>query len=98
MVVAAAPPPNTRAGRMHAVLMRGLSPAQLTIEDESARHAGHSGAQPGGETHYKIFAVSEEFTCLNRVERSRYVHLVLKNEFKDGLHALSLTLRSPSEV
>jgi BolA family transcriptional regulator, general stress-responsive regulator len=34
-------------------LIAAFAPGELVIEDESARHAGHSGARPGGETHFK---------------------------------------------
>ena len=87
-----------RQARMAAVLTQALAPMRMEIEDESARHAGHSGASPAGETHYRIAIVSESFTDLSRVQRSRLVHDVLGVEFQAGLHALSLKLRSPREM
>ncbi len=87
-----------RHARMTAILEAAFAPLQMTIEDESARHAGHSGAREGGETHYRVALVSESFTNLGRVERSRRVHNVLTGEFEVGLHALSLSLRSPGEM
>ena len=87
-----------RQARMSAVLEAAFSPLRMTIEDESHRHAGHSGASDAGETHYAVTLVSEKFTALKRVERSRIVHSVLKGEFEQGLHALSLSLRSPDEM
>jgi BolA protein len=70
----------------------------LQIVDDSARHAGHAGAQPGGETHFNVLLVSAAFQGVNRVARSRAVHAALEAEFAGGLHALSLTLRTPEEV
>ncbi len=87
----------SRAARLEAALQRALSPTLLSVEDESFRHAGHAGAQPGGQTHYRVAAVSERFKGLGRLERSRMVHAVLADEFNTGLHALSLILRSPDE-
>jgi len=73
----------------------------LQIQDDSAQHAGHAGARPSGETHYSVLIVSAAFEGANRVARSRAVHTALQTEFgeKDtgGMHALSLTLRTPAE-
>jgi BolA protein len=66
--------------------------------DESAKHAGHAGAQPGGETHYRLTLVSTAFDGLSRVARQRLVYGALREEFDTGLHALSLDLKTPSEA
>jgi BolA family transcriptional regulator, general stress-responsive regulator len=68
------------------------------VTDDSAHHAGHAGARPGGETHYSVVVVSDAFRGMNRVARSRAVHAVLEAEFAGGLHALSLVLRTPDEA
>ncbi len=87
-----------RLDRLHAA-MRHLAPEQLEIEDESARHAGHAGVRgAGGETHYAITLVSAAFVGLSRVQRARLVHEALAAELAGGLHALSLTLRTPDET
>ncbi len=86
-----------RKARMQSVLTEAFRPSRLDIEDESARHAGHAGAHPAGETHFRIEIVSDMFTSRSRVERSRMVHSALASEFASGLHALSLNLNSPSE-
>ena len=86
-----------RAARMHAALEQAFHPAGLQIEDDSARHAGHAGAAPGGETHFTVRLTAQAFAGMSRVERSRAVHLVLASEFAVGLHALSLILRTPEE-
>ena len=88
---------ETRADRMHAVLTQHLSPARLAITDDSAMHAGHAGATAGGQTHYSVLVVSERFAGLSRVARHRLVTGALAAEFEGGLHALSLTLRTPAE-
>jgi stress-induced morphogen len=86
-----------RAARLEDVLTRTFTPAMLRVVDDSARHAGHSGARPGGETHYSVLLVTEVFRDMTRVARSRAVHAVLAAEFDGGLHALALTLRTPEE-
>ena len=88
---------QSRAARLEAVLTRAFSPTLVRVVDDSARHAGHAGAQPGGETHYTVLLVSEAFRNQIRVARSRAVHAILEAEFAGGLHDLSLILRTPEE-
>jgi stress-induced morphogen len=90
-------PMQSRAARLEAALTAAFAPALLRVEDDSARHAGHAGAQPGGQTHYNVMLVSAAFHGMPRVARSRAVHKVLAQEFAEGMHALALTLRSPEE-
>jgi BolA protein len=93
--------PNTRADRIHATLTRAFSPTVLRIEDDSAHHAGHAGAQPGGQTHFSVLLVSPAFRGVGRVARSRAVHAALETEFgpaeHGGMHALTMALRTPEE-
>jgi stress-induced morphogen len=90
-----------RAARIRALLTQAFSPTVLEVQDDSARHAGHSGAQPGGQTHYSVLMVSPVFDGMTRVARSRAVHAALEREFGSpdvgGMHALALTLRTPQE-
>jgi BolA protein len=95
---APATPPANRAARLHAALTAEFAPSHLDIQDDSAKHAGHAGAQVGGQTHYSVVIVSDSFQGVSRVERSRLVHAALASEFAQGLHALSLTLRAPAEM
>lgn len=88
---------SSRADRLEAALTDAFSPALLRVVDDSARHAGHAGAQPGGETHYSVLVVSAAFQGMPRVARSRAVHALLAQEFAGGMHALALTLRTPEE-
>ena len=88
---------NDRARRITATLTDRFAPTLLRVEDDSARHAGHAGAAPGGQTHYTVTLVSAAFAGRSRVERSRTVHEALRDEFATGLHALALTLRTPDE-
>ena len=89
----------SRYSRIHDRLQAAFSPQKLEIIDESAKHAGHAGANnlPDGETHYHVAIIAEAFAGLNRLKRSRAVHEVLDTEFKSGLHALSLDLAAPGE-
>ena len=74
-----------------------FAPTRLNIVDDSARHAGHAGARPGGETHFTIAIVSSAFAGLGRVARQRLVYETLAADFADGVHALSLSTLAPGE-
>jgi len=77
-------------------LAEGLAPTKLVIEDDSARHAGHGGARPGGESHFNVTVESAAFQGLTPVARQRLVYRLLADELAGPVHALSLTLRAPS--
>jgi BolA protein len=89
---------SSRAERIESILRQSFAPASVSVQDDSARHAGHAGARPEGETHYTVAVVSPAFAGLGRVERSRAVHAALAAEFAGGLHALALVLRTPEEA
>jgi BolA family transcriptional regulator, general stress-responsive regulator len=72
-------------------------PDELSVEDESARHAGHAGARPGGETHFRVRIVSVSFEGLGRVERQRRIYEILAEELRGPVHALALTALTPDE-
>ena len=86
------------ADEMHKKLSRRLAPTELHIEDESAGHAGHSGARPEGETHFRVRVVSEVFEGMDRVARQRLIHEILAEELRTHVHALSITARTPGEA
>jgi BolA protein len=85
------------AATMRAKLTSAFAPSSLEVEDESARHAGHAGARPGGETHFRVRIVSPAFAGISRVERQRRVYQVLEDEIAAGVHALALTTLTPEE-
>lgn len=80
-------------------LQAAFAPTELSVEDDSAKHAGHSGARPGGQTHFSVRVVSESFAGVSRVERQRRVYAALGDLMKpNGIHALALTTLTPAEV
>lgn len=83
--------------RIEEKLTAALAPAELEIEDESHRHAGHAGHRPGGETHFRVRVVSEAFRGESRVARQRRVYGLLAAELQERVHALSLTTLTPEE-
>lgn len=91
-------PMSNRAERMKSVLQATFAPSELAVIDDSHSHAGHAGARPEGETHYRVRMVSHRFTGETRLARSRAVHAALTAEFNSGLHALSLELAAPEDT
>jgi BolA protein len=78
-------------------LSAAFAPSELSVEDDSAKHAGHAGARPGGETHFSVRIVSQAFEGLSRVERHRRIYAALSGELAAGVHALVLTTLTPAE-
>ncbi len=78
-------------------LTAAFAPAGLEVVDESQRHAGHAGSRPGGETHYRVYIVSEAFRGKSRIERHRMVNAALAAELAGGVHALAIHARAPGE-
>lgn len=76
--------------QIEAKLRAAFSLDILEIENQSHLHAGHAGSPNSGESHFQVTLKSEELNKLNRVERYRKVHEVLKEELDGPVHALSL--------
>jgi BolA protein len=91
-------PMTTVASTIEAKLRAALSPVRLAIIDESALHAGHAAAHPGGETHFRIEIVAAAFGGKTRVERQRLVYDVLAVELAGPVHALSVRALTPAEA
>jgi BolA protein len=88
----------TVAEQIRRKLAAALAPSRLDIVDESARHAGHAGARPEGETHFRLTIVSAAFEGRTRVDRHRLVNALLAEELTGRVHALSLTTLTPDEA
>ena len=86
------------ADRIRSKLEAALSPVHLDVQDDSAKHSGHSGAREGGESHFSVLIVSEAFEGLNRVARQRRINTVLAEELAGPVHALSIQARTPAEA
>ena len=85
------------AERLRDKLQQSFDPERLEVTDDSARHAGHSGARPEGETHFTVLVVSPAFSGVSRVERQRQVYGVLAEELAGPVHALSVKALAPGE-
>jgi BolA protein len=78
-------------------LRKAFTPESLRVEDESHRHEGHAGHRPGGETHFRLYIVSEAFRGKSRIERHRMINATLAGELKGTVHALAIHAAVPGE-
>jgi BolA protein len=85
------------AERIQSKLRIAFVPQRLDIQDDSAKHSGHSGAREGGESHFSVTIVSSAFEGLTRVARQRLVNQALADELAGPVHALSLKTLTPEE-
>ena len=78
-----------------AKLRQSFAPVSLQVIDESHQHAGHSGARPDGESHFRVKIVSEAFRAKSRVEQHRMINAALADELRERVHALAIQVSSP---
>ena len=79
-------------------LREAFFPESLEVQDESHLHEGHAGHRPGGETHFRVYIVSQAFEGKSRIERHRMINSTLAAELAGGVHALAITAEAPGEA
>lgn len=86
----------TRAAQIETRLRAAFAPTELDIRNDSARHAGHAGAEndPTGESHFHVRMRAAAMADLSRIARHRAVHKALGPELTQAIHALSLDLEA----
>jgi len=72
-----------------------LGPQYLSVQDDSALHAGHAGNTGGG--HYTLTIVSEQFSGLPPLKRHRLIYEAAAALMKADIHALSIKAFTPTE-
>ena len=78
-------------------LTEAFAPQSLRVVDESHQHAGHAGHREGGETHFRVYIVSNAFRGKSRLERHRMINTALSGELQSGVHALAIHAATPEE-
>ena len=78
-------------------LTEAFTPQSLKVVDESHQHEGHAGHRPGGQTHFRVYIVSESFEGKTRLERHRMINAALSGELAGGVHALAIHAAAPGE-
>lgn len=82
--------------RIESKLTERFGPQRLEVIDESHLHAGHVGARPEGETHFRVNISASAFAGLSRVARHRLVNEALAHELAGPVHALAITADAPA--
>ena len=78
-------------------LTEAFAPQSLKVVDESHQHEGHAGSRPGGQTHFRVYIVSEAFKGKTRIERHRMINGILSDDLAGGVHALAIHAAAPGE-
>ncbi|MBX2878863.1 MAG: BolA/IbaG family iron-sulfur metabolism protein [Granulosicoccus sp.] len=74
------------ASQINDLLVEGLNPVRLDIDNESHMH----NVPEGAESHFKLVVVSQQFDGKNLVSRHRMVNHLLADLLKGEIHALSM--------
>ena len=75
--------------------LASLQPISLTINDDSAMHAGHAGNTGGG--HFTLKIVSSQFSQKSQIIRHRLIYQALSDLIPQQIHALSILAISPDD-
>ncbi len=78
-------------------LSDAFEPESIDVIDESQLHEGHAGHRPGGQTHFRIYIVSQAFAGKSRVDRHRMINAILSDDLAGGIHALAIHAAAPGE-
>jgi BolA family transcriptional regulator, general stress-responsive regulator len=70
-------------------LEAAFAPTELKIENESHKHAGHSGDDGSGESHFRLMIRAASLGPLSRLERHRAVHRAI-GDLTQRIHALAI--------
>lgn len=85
------------AQKIEALLRETLTPTQLAVINDSAKHRGHSGDDGSGESHFTVEIESNAFAGKSRLERQRMVNRALGDLPGNQVHALAIKARAPDE-
>ena len=70
-------------------LEAAFQPSRLEVVNESHRHAGHTGDDGSGESHFAVTIRAEALAALGRVARHRAVHRAL-GDVTTRVHAMAI--------
>ncbi len=72
-------------------LTAAFTPERLEIANDSAKHAGHSGDDGTGESHFSVLIRAPALAAMTRVARHRAVHAAL-GDLNTRIHAIALDI------
>lgn len=83
------------ADEMRELLEQAFAPSSLDIINDSAQHAGHSGDDGSGESHFTIAIEAPAFATMNRLARQRAVIAALGDIVGERVHAVAIKASAP---
>lgn len=86
------------ATEMEELLTAAFAPTHLAIINDSGQHAGHSGDDGSGESHFTVEITSAAFDGVNRVMRQRMVNTALGDIPGQRVHALAIKAKGAAEA
>jgi len=86
------------AQEIESLLRDALSPTRLEVINDSAHHAGHSGDDGSGESHFTVLIESAAFSGKNRLARQRLVLGALGDIPGNRVHAFAMKCYAPGEA
>lgn len=69
-----------------------LKPHYIEIINDSHLHSGHKGSPGTGESHFTIKISASIFNDKTKIAQHKIINELLKEEFSNGLHALSINI------
>ena len=81
---------------MERLLTEAFEPTRLEVINDSAKHAGHSGDDGSGESHFTIVIEAPAFADVSRLERQRMVNKALGDIPGQRVHALAIQASAPT--
>ena len=84
------------AQEMETLLTERFAPTRLEIINDSAHHAGHSGDDGSGESHFTIVIEAAEFAGMTRLARQRAVIAALGDIVGERVHAVAIKASAPA--
>jgi BolA protein len=82
----------SRETEIRTALEQAFAVQALEVINESGLHAGHSGDDGSGESHFRVVICAPELGAMSRVARHRAVHGALGKELMGRIHALALEI------
>ncbi len=84
------------AEEMRTLLEEAFGPTRLAIINDSAAHAGHTGDDGSGASHFTIEIEAPAFAGMNRLARQRAVIAALGDIVGERVHAVAIKASAPS--
>ncbi|MBX7456775.1 BolA family transcriptional regulator [Qipengyuania sp. 1NDH17] len=81
---------------MERLLTQAFQPTRLEVINDSASHAGHSGDDGSGESHFTVIIEAPAFADKSRLDRQRMVNKALGDIPGERVHALAIQASAPT--